>query len=191
MYGFLVMFNSNIGPNQAPLQDISHLSRSLKVKSNGAVGLPIYDFLLVSNSNQVSNSHRLGVTQPLKNVLHLLSLELNFNTPPPRHTHTHIPQGDILLTDTQTYRQTDPQTHTQTQSKKPHHATHGQGLVILVWCIGHAFGVNWPYLQSAVAVLMGCSILEYCRDKGYVDQVCFLPALVRKGVGCIIWCNFR
>ncbi len=37
------------------------LSRSLKVKSNGAVGLPINDFLLVSNSNYMSNSHRLGV----------------------------------------------------------------------------------------------------------------------------------
>ncbi len=37
------------------------LSRSLKVKSNGAVRFPIYDFLLVSNSNYMSNSHRLGV----------------------------------------------------------------------------------------------------------------------------------
>ena len=37
------------------------LSISLKVKSNGTFGLPIYDFLLVSNSNYLSNSRRLGV----------------------------------------------------------------------------------------------------------------------------------
>ncbi len=37
------------------------LSRSLKVKSNGAVGLPIYDFLLESKSNYMAKSHRLGV----------------------------------------------------------------------------------------------------------------------------------
>ncbi len=52
------MFNSNLGANYAPLRDIGlqnlgdldfDLSRSLKVKSNGAVRLPIYDFLLVSN----------------------------------------------------------------------------------------------------------------------------------------------
>ncbi len=50
IYGFLLMFNSNIGPNLAPLQDIRlqnlddlefDLSRSLNVKSNGAFGLPI------------------------------------------------------------------------------------------------------------------------------------------------------
>ncbi len=35
--------------------------KSLKVKSNGAVGLTIYDFLLVPNSNYMSNSHHLGV----------------------------------------------------------------------------------------------------------------------------------
>ncbi len=38
------------------------LSISLKVKSHGAVGLPIYDFLLVSNSNHISISHNLAVT---------------------------------------------------------------------------------------------------------------------------------
>ncbi len=37
------------------------LSRSLQVKSNGSVGLPIYDFLLVSNSNYMPKSHRLEV----------------------------------------------------------------------------------------------------------------------------------
>ena len=58
IYGFLLMFNSNIWPNTAHLRDIKlrnfgdlefDLSRSIKVKSNGAVGLRIYDFLLVSN----------------------------------------------------------------------------------------------------------------------------------------------
>ena len=31
------------------------LSMSHKVKSNGTVGFPIYDFLLVSNSDHMSN----------------------------------------------------------------------------------------------------------------------------------------
>ena len=80
IYGFLSMFNgfllicnrivTYIGPNMAPLRGVRlqnlgdlefDFSRSLKVKSNGAVGLPMYDFLLVSNSNNVSKSHRLGV----------------------------------------------------------------------------------------------------------------------------------
>ncbi len=60
---FLMIVNSNIGPNLAPLQVIRlwnnvgdidfKLSRSLKVKSNGAVGLSIYEFLLMSNSNHM------------------------------------------------------------------------------------------------------------------------------------------
>ncbi len=54
------------------------LSMLLKVKSNGAVGLPIYDFLLVSNSNYMSNSHRLGVIATLKKFSYLLSLGPNF-----------------------------------------------------------------------------------------------------------------
>ncbi len=54
------MFNSNVGPNTALLPDISlqntsdlefDLSRSLKVKSNDAIGLPIYGFLLMFNGN--------------------------------------------------------------------------------------------------------------------------------------------
>ena len=49
IYDFLLMFNSNIGTNSAPLQDISlhnfgdldfDLSGSLKVKYEGAIGLP-------------------------------------------------------------------------------------------------------------------------------------------------------
>ncbi len=49
------MFNSNIWPNSAPLQDIRlqnlsdlefDLSRSLKVKCDDVIGLAIYGFLL-------------------------------------------------------------------------------------------------------------------------------------------------
>ncbi len=58
------MVNSNIWPNSAPLWDIRlcnlsdldfDLSRSLKVKCEGANGLPIYGFLLMFNSNIVPN----------------------------------------------------------------------------------------------------------------------------------------
>ncbi len=51
-------------------------SRSLKVKSNSAVGLPIYDFLLMSN---MSSSHRLGFIATRKLFSCLLSLDQNFN----------------------------------------------------------------------------------------------------------------
>ncbi len=70
IHGFLLMLNSNIGPNWAPLQDISFqimsdldydFSRSLKVKSNGAVRLLIHDFLFMSNSDHMCISHRLAV----------------------------------------------------------------------------------------------------------------------------------
>ncbi len=56
IYAFILMVNGNIGPNLAPLHDIRlgnlgdldfDLSRSLKVKSNGAFRLPIYCFLFV------------------------------------------------------------------------------------------------------------------------------------------------
>ncbi len=51
---FPIMFNNNIGPNLSPLwehdRNISdlefYLSKSLKVKCYGAIGLPIYDFLV-------------------------------------------------------------------------------------------------------------------------------------------------
>ncbi len=58
-------FNNNIGRNPAPLRDIRlqkltdidfDRSRSLKVRSNAAAGLPVYDFLLVSNSKYMSIS---------------------------------------------------------------------------------------------------------------------------------------
>ena len=54
------MFNSNIGPESAPLRYIRlpnigdldfDLSRSFNVKSDGAIGLPIYGFLSMFNSN--------------------------------------------------------------------------------------------------------------------------------------------
>ena len=62
IYGFLLMFNSNIGPNLAPLPDIRlrnlsdlaidfDLLRSLKVKCEGAIGLFIYGFLSMFNNN--------------------------------------------------------------------------------------------------------------------------------------------
>ncbi len=63
-YGFLLMFNCNIGSNSAPLQDIRlrnlsdlefDLSRSLKVKSDGVIGLQIYGFQLMVNSNLLPN----------------------------------------------------------------------------------------------------------------------------------------
>ncbi len=50
------MFNSNVWPNSASLQytklrnlsDLNFdLSRSLKVKCDGIIGLPIYSFLLI------------------------------------------------------------------------------------------------------------------------------------------------
>ncbi len=93
------MINSNIGPNSAPFQDIRLLNlddldfdfpRSLKVKSNGTVVLPIYDFLLLSNSKYVSNSHHLGVLATRKFFSYLLSLGPNFDT-----LHPPLPQGDF------------------------------------------------------------------------------------------------
>ncbi len=50
------MFNSNIWPNSAPLQDIKlrnlsnldfDLSKPLKVECNGVIGFPIYCFLFI------------------------------------------------------------------------------------------------------------------------------------------------
>ncbi len=64
------MVNSNIGPNSAPLRDRTlwnlsglnfDLSRSLKVKSDHAIQLPIYDFLLVSKSNHMSIFNHLVI----------------------------------------------------------------------------------------------------------------------------------
>ncbi len=78
IYRFLLMFNSTIWPNSAPLRDIRlinrsdlelDLSRSLKVKCYGNTGLLMYGFLLF-NSNAWPNSEpfqdiRLSVTLTL------------------------------------------------------------------------------------------------------------------------------
>ena len=70
MYAYLLMFNSTIWPNSAPLQYINfwnlgdldfHLSRSFKAKYDGVIGLPIYDFLLMYNSKYMFISPRLAV----------------------------------------------------------------------------------------------------------------------------------
>ncbi len=54
IYGFPLIFNSNIGHNRVPFQDISlrnlsdlvlDLSISLKVKCDDGIELPIYGFL--------------------------------------------------------------------------------------------------------------------------------------------------
>ncbi len=60
------------------------LPRSPKVKSKGAVGLPIYDFLLVSNN--MSISHRLAVIAAQKFFSYLLSLGGDFGSPTPTLT---------------------------------------------------------------------------------------------------------
>ncbi len=101
------MVSSNIWPSTALLRDISlenvsdlelDLSRAPKVKSNGAVGLPIYDFPLVLTSNCISKSHRLGVIA-IRNFF-LTVTGPNFDPPPPPHTHTHarapLPRGGIF-----------------------------------------------------------------------------------------------
>ncbi len=60
MYGFPLMFNSNKGPVKAHLRDIRlrsgklgeiDISRSLKGKCDGVIGLPMYALLLMVNSN--------------------------------------------------------------------------------------------------------------------------------------------
>ncbi len=64
MYGFILMVNSNIGPNWAPLRDIrlQHLSDldfdssgSLKFKYDSAIGLTIHGFILMINVNMGPN----------------------------------------------------------------------------------------------------------------------------------------
>ena len=67
------------------------LSRSLKVKYEGVIGLPIHDFLLVSNSNYVSNSHRLGVIATRRIFSYPSSLEPNFDPP-----HPPLARGDFF-----------------------------------------------------------------------------------------------
>ncbi len=57
------------------------LSMSHKVKSNGTVGLHIYDFLLVSNSDHMSNCYRLVFIAMQIFFSYLLLLGLNFEAP--------------------------------------------------------------------------------------------------------------
>ncbi len=70
IYDFILVRNSNIWPNWAPLeihvlQNLFHLefdlSWGLKVKSNSADGLPIHGFLLVFKTIRMSISGRLTV----------------------------------------------------------------------------------------------------------------------------------
>ncbi len=68
------------------------ISRSFKVKFNGAVGLRIYDFILVCNSYYMSKSHRLGVIATGKSFSYLLSLGPNFDT----HTHTLLSRDEFF-----------------------------------------------------------------------------------------------
>ncbi len=64
------MCNNNIWPNSVSfqatrLQSLSvfeyDLLRSLNVKSNGVIGLPIYGFLFMYNCNHMSIPHRLAI----------------------------------------------------------------------------------------------------------------------------------
>ena len=64
------MVNSNIWRNIVPLRDTApqnvsdlefDLSKSIKAKCDGGIGLPIYDFWVVFNSNNMSISHCLAV----------------------------------------------------------------------------------------------------------------------------------
>ena len=93
------MVNINIGPIEAPSRDIRpwnlddlefNLSRSLKVKSNGTIGLPMYDFLPMSNStnsNLISISLSLAIYTGLYRHLNVSSLIIISNF----HTHPHSP----------------------------------------------------------------------------------------------------
>ncbi len=56
-------------------------SMSLKVKSNDAVGISIYGFLLMSNNNHMSISHRLADICTWKFSPYLLSLGQKLGTP--------------------------------------------------------------------------------------------------------------
>ncbi len=90
IYGFLLMFNSNIRPNSAPLRDITcirlqnlgdlefDLSRSLKVICDSVIGLPIC-FPIDIYNNHMSNSHHLALIAT-QNVFfsYVLSLGPNY-----------------------------------------------------------------------------------------------------------------
>ena len=97
------MVKSNIGPNLASLRDIRlrhlcdlefDLSRSLKVKSSGAVGLSIYDFLLITNSNYMSTSHSLRDICIFIYIFFSQPLIIGPKVcPPPSHHHHQLGGG--------------------------------------------------------------------------------------------------
>ncbi len=76
------MFNGNIWPNSAPLQDIRlrnqsdrkfDLSGSLKVKYDDVIEFSTYGFLFIYMSYRMSVSHRLAVKDTRNVVSYLLS----------------------------------------------------------------------------------------------------------------------
>ncbi len=85
IHGFVLMVNCNLWPNSAPLRVIRHynlsdpefdLSRSLKVKCHGVIGLIIYGFLLFVDSNIGNTEHRFSPIDilfgiPCKNDVYL------------------------------------------------------------------------------------------------------------------------
>ena len=81
------MFNSNIRPNSAPLQDNRvgnlsdlefDLSRSRKIKCDGVIGLSIYGFLFICIATAyMSISHRLAIIAT-QNVFSYLIIAPNY-----------------------------------------------------------------------------------------------------------------
>ncbi len=67
------------------------LTLTFKVKIDSAIGLPIYDFLLVSNNNLMCTSHHLAVIAVRKCFSYLFIIGLKFHTP-----DTHPCPGVIL-----------------------------------------------------------------------------------------------
>ena len=57
-----------------------HLSRSLKIKSNGVIGLPIYGFLLMFNCNVLDSFSRYSAlnftADASKNICMLIDIKL-------------------------------------------------------------------------------------------------------------------
>ncbi len=69
------------------------LSLSLKVKSNGAVRLPVYDVLLLSTSKHMSIILRLAVHA----VIVLSSPTLSLIIGPNFHVLPTLPRGDLVV----------------------------------------------------------------------------------------------
>ncbi len=151
------MINSNIGPNLAPLRDIRlwnpsdldlDLLRSFKVKSNTAVGLSIYEFLSVSNSNHKPHVYLSPFRRHMRLKIFSLSLIIGpkFCRPSPQaHPYPRAiflkieslypwvqgkppMENEVecsntfwarLLTDTHTHTQTDRRTDTRSDRNKP------------------------------------------------------------------------